>query len=461
MPPHHKSSCKPCCEKKSKSHCAKSDVKRHDFRDCFAPREQQLLDDPSNTRVFNIDLRRAAKALFRVKYNNPDAVLNLFVYNENAYFTGQLAVGQPALAQQLATTFFQDVSGNSPLEVKISTGHFLPGRYTVRVVVVSSPTPVAFKLSVYEKRVCECVTVTPQDHQLCGFWQAETKGFLYHFHIIKRCDGKLYIDQYFGHRTSGFQKINIQYYDYNLLVPPYPVLEEYTPGVYRFQPDPMYDIWSYLNIDQTNQDGLLYSQGGNANPVMKVSVYYTRLENWRNYVIDFNNPGDYQSPPKQLNIFTNQILNNFNVQVNKFTESSDYPGLGEFLNLRDQLLTTGITTEHQGTDIWPEPVDFNYFSIPVNNPITTYVPVTLKDVDLLISPDFGGYVAYYNPDNQYELGMTIKLSGVKTASQIGIANEWLNTYFLFVGFDGEWCYLTPIRIGNNYPITALINLQSA
>jgi hypothetical protein len=421
----------------------------------FLPREQQILDDVNNTRVYNIDLSYSSKALFRVAFNNPNAVLNLFVYNKNSYFTGQVGAGQPNLQQQLATTFHSDISNNNPLEVKIKED-FIPGNYTVRIVLVSSPTPVNFTLCVQADKLCDCRAVVPQDNVFCGFWQGETKGESFHMLITKRCDGKLYVESFVGHITTGFQKVSYYYFGNFPNGFEYFILEKVTDNTYRFQPNPTDDDFYYFCIDQTNANALLFNKGGGANPVGNtLPSYFTRLPNYEAYLVDFNDSNNYQSPVEQLDIYTNQLISAQNVQVNINANTEGYPGLGKMLNDKKKIQDQGLIIPHEGLNIWPEPVYFPpEFTVPLENPITTYAGKTLDDVSLLIMTN--NIVAYYDPSNTYEVGMTIKLQGILNASSIGIANEWLNIYYLFVGFVNNYCYLRPIQLTSFYPINAEI-----
>lgn len=423
------------------------------FTGFFGPRKEQILDDPSNSKTFFLTLEKSNKVIFKLTHDNPSAVMNLFVYDENSYFSTQVAPHQGAdIEDPLATTYFSDVTGNNPSVVKICQ-QLMPGRYAVRVVLVEGEGWTDYKLKVKANNICTCNEKKKKQstNPFVGFWQSEEKGVIRNVWIQERCNGDLYIVTYLNHPAVGYQNRALFRDEENFSV--VLDLELVTEGVYRFRPAEAeeFDTFRYVTISQDNKDQLIWNLGGGANRVALgfFPTILTRDPTFKNNIVDFNDTTNTTSPVQQLDQFVNELLLANNVQVNKYTETVDFPGYNEMLAIQDKILQTGITTEFTGRDVWPEQTVFNFTTELDPNPITTYAPTTLINSRLIIAPTD---VIYFDPNTDYEVGLTVKITGVLNANDIGIPNEWVNTYYLVTAIVDDFITLTPLRLEERYPI---------
>jgi len=252
----------PSCQRCSKE--CKPEVVIKTAKGKFGPRIPQYLDDNENTRVHRINLACAGSAKFTVEHSNPDAIIHLFVYTQDSYWTSQPL--NTIFLPYRAGNVWSNTTGNNPSSLEF-INDFLPGEYIIRVVLTESPTPVKYTLTTQYTDFQKCSKQNTTNPFL-GFWKAESRG-VPSVEILQRCDGSLYIKQYNGHESIGFQQTNSSFPQYQYIQD----LEKCGLS-YRYRLDLSTDRFVYYLISETNQNQLIELFSGNANPVQNTNLVY-------------------------------------------------------------------------------------------------------------------------------------------------------------------------------------------
>jgi len=179
---------------------------------------------------------------------------------------------------------------------------------------------------------------------------------------------------------------------------------------------------------------------------------YSRIDNPK--IINYLNATLNYSPRSLFNEFFTNLIENTNPQFNKKADSDDYPGYGKMLEYKEQILSTGITEEFKGLDVWPELTSFN--SSPYKGvSVKTYAPIVLEKISITSSSQFGIELFFSISSTILEVGMLVELSGLFGLPSEGVPTEWVNGLFQvsFIDFfQGQFfVYLFSLSLVYDYP----------